>query len=42
MNVKVDSAVSNESQIAVSDMQVQGQPDSNYLTRGDLVEQKGR
>ena len=40
LNMKADSAVENERQTAVSDMQVQGQLDSNYLTRGDLVGEK--
>ena len=34
LNVKVDSTVSNESQTAVSDMQVQGQLNFDFLTRG--------
>ena len=42
LNVKVDSAVANESQTAVSDMQVQGQLDFDYLTIGMLSEKKCR
>ena len=40
LNMKADSAVGNESQTAVSDMQAQGQLDLNYLTRGDLLAKK--
>ena len=39
-SAKTESAVSIENQIAMSDVQVQGQLDLDYLTRGDLVGKK--